>query len=74
MTTEEYRQLREALAAGGDDIDEIVRWQMTGLINRTAPHRRGVVSRPLCGKCHSEWHGLPKDGCPGSFDTPENDQ
>jgi len=61
-----FRSLR---ASVGDDVDEIVRWQMTGWVLRRAP----VVNKPpapLCGRCGGEWHGLPADGCPGSFDTP----
>jgi hypothetical protein len=68
MTIEEFRRLREQMAE--QDIDDIVKWQMTGLMNRKAPSSRAAVSNPKCHRCSGDWHGLPKDGCTGSFDTP----
>ena len=65
---ERIRLLREHLAA--EEIDEIVKWQLTGLLVRKTP----VVKhqeQPKCYRCRGDWHGLPKDSCPGSFDTPK---
>lgn len=53
-----------------DDIEEIVRWQLTGLLMKKSPTVR-TYSRPLCKKCGDDWHGLPVGKCLGSFDTPE---
>lgn len=51
------------------DIDEIVRWQLTGMLMRKTPtHRK--PPQPRCHRCAGEWHGLPSADCPGSFDTP----
>lgn len=60
----------------GDDIDDIVRWQLTGLLSRRTPvYRR--PPQPRCHRCGGDWHGLPTpDGCEGSFqpvgDTPKD--
>jgi len=67
---ERLRLLRDHLAE--EEVDEIVRWQLTGALTRRTP----VVRRqeqPRCWRCHSDWHGLPKDKCPGSFDAPDKD-
>lgn len=59
--TEKFRELRES------DIDEIVRWQMTGALVKRAPmmHRQ---PQPRCRHCGNDWHGLPlsSNGCQGS--------
>lgn len=69
---EERRDLfRHLRAAVSPDLDEIVRWQMTGILLKKTP----VVNKqpfPRCEKCLSDWHGLPTDNCAGSFDTPGN--
>jgi hypothetical protein len=68
---ERLRLLREHVAE--EEIDEIVRWQLTGLLTKKAP----VVKhqeQPRCWRCKSDWHGLPRDGCQGSFDTPTKDK
>lgn len=54
-----------------EDIDEIVRWQMTGAINHKTPSATGVSSWQTCRGCGREWHGLSRDGCPGSFTDTE---
>lgn len=64
---ERLRLLREHLA--DEEIDEIVRWQMTGVLTKKAP----VVKhqeQPRCWRCKQDWHGLPTNDCKGSFDTP----
>jgi hypothetical protein len=67
MSSDLVRLLRQHLDDA--DVEEIVRWQMTGLLARKAPvHNRQPY--PRCGKCGSDWHGLPREECPGSFDTP----
>lgn len=55
-----------------DDIDEMVKWQMTGLMMKQAQRTRKHSPQPRCHRCAGEWHGLPKEGCVGSFDTPVN--
>ena len=70
--TEMFRRMRHVLR--DSDIEEIVRWQMTGAIAKKTP----VVRRqpqPKCRHCGDDWHGLPQKGCPGSHlesldDTP----
>lgn len=68
---ERMRLLRDHVAA--EEIDEIVRWQMTGLLTKKAPTVAAAQPLPTrCRWCRGDWHGLPnEDGCPGSFDTPE---
>lgn len=67
-----FREMRDMIS---DDVDEIVRWQMTGMLMKKAPvHRR--QSQPRCMNCGDDWHGLPQNGCRGShpeeFDTPNS--
>jgi hypothetical protein len=66
-----------------EEIEEIVRWQMTGILTKKAPMVKHQ-EQPLCHRCRGDWHGLPKDECPGSFtyrheldhsyDTPDKDK
>jgi hypothetical protein len=66
---DELAALKETLSA--DEVSEIVRWQMTGILQRKTPVMwGGPSSQPKCPKCKRDWHGLKKDGCEGSFDTP----
>lgn len=62
------RKLRNL--AQEQDIEDIVRWQMTGYLLRKTPTRQ-KNSIPRCHNCGMEWHGLPKGNCEGSYtDTP----
>ena len=64
---EAFREMRDGL---DDDVSEIVRWQMTGMLLKKAPvHRRPII--PKCHNCGDEWHGLMRDGCPGAFNGPD---
>lgn len=66
---EELRLLKETMTA--DEVSEIVRWQMTGQLARKTPPLRGATAgQPRCPRCAGEWHGLKKEDCAGSFDTP----
>lgn len=67
---ERLRLMREHIA--GEEIDEIVKWQMTGILAKKSPVAKGAP-QPKCHRCWRDWHGLPQDECPGSFDTPETD-
>jgi hypothetical protein len=67
---ERIRRLREEM--NDDRIDEIVKWQLTGALMRKAPVAR-KAPQPRCHRCWRDWHGLPHDGCQGSFDTPGAD-
>jgi hypothetical protein len=69
--TERLRLLHEHLAE--EEVDEIVRWQMTGVLIRKAPVVRHQ-EQPRCHRCYGDWHGLPREDCPGSFDTPNKDK
>lgn len=67
-----FREMRDAIS---DDVDEIVRWQMTGLLMKKTPvHRK--QPQPRCMNCGDDWHGLPNNGCRGSheeyLDTPNS--
>lgn len=65
---EKLRLLRDHLAE--EEIEDIVRWQMTGVLMRKAPMVKHQ-EQPRCWRCQGDWHGLPRDGCKGSFDTPD---
>jgi hypothetical protein len=65
--SERLRLLRDHIAE--EEMDEIVSWQMTGILTRKAPVVRHQ-EQPRCWRCQGDWHGLPRDNCPGSFDTP----
>ena len=55
-----------------DEIDEVVDWQLSGLMNRKAPTFNAPPTYQLCPNCKGDWHGLPtNNGCKGSFATPE---
>jgi hypothetical protein len=52
-----------------DDISEMVRWQLTGLVMKKAEAPKTAI--PKCSNCGDDWHGLPVNGCEGShIDTP----
>jgi len=77
MTEEEFSErlllLREHISQEEMDqieIDQIVSWQMTGILTKRTP----VVKhqeQPRCRRCQEDWHGLPKGKCKGSYDTPD---
>ena len=66
--SERLELLRDHIAE--EEIEEIVSWQMTGILTKRTP----VVKhqeQPRCRHCMGDWHGLPRDDCKGSFDTPD---
>jgi len=65
---ERLRLLHEHIA--DEEIAEIVRWQMTGLLTKKSPMVKHQ-DQPRCFRCRGEWHGLPRDKCPGSYNTPD---
>ena len=67
-----FRQWRDSLNNSETMIDEIVRWQMTGVLLKRTPVVRKIPF-PKCPNCSNEWHGLPTQVCHGSFDTPGNE-
>jgi hypothetical protein len=73
MTDVDRRFATAAADYLGDDarIDDIVSWQLTGQLYKKAPVAQRLPD-PRCRNCGGDWHGLPFDGCSGSFDTPND--